>query len=234
MLDAVIREVGARYHDDLAPAIDRVWEDGIGAIRADLREWLRLASEDASGYVPRHFELSFGLAHWSEHRQADPASVAGAVGLDRGIQLRGSIDLVEAHPSGTARVTDHKSGRPEGKPGQLVAGGKSLQPVLYALAAEKIFAGKMKIECGRLYFCTSVGGFAEHVVTLDEFARKAALAVAETIGGAVGRAFLPAAPAEGQCEWCDYRVICGPDEERRTARKPKENLGPLLTLRGMR
>jgi ATP-dependent helicase/nuclease subunit B len=49
MLDAAIREVGARYHDDLAPAIDRVWEDGIAAIRADLREWLRLASEDTSG-----------------------------------------------------------------------------------------------------------------------------------------------------------------------------------------
>jgi hypothetical protein len=105
--------------------------------------------------------------------------------------------------------------------------------VLYALAAEKIFAGKMKIECGRLYFCTSVGGFAEHVVMLDEFARKAALAVAETIGGAIGRPFLPAAPADRHCEWCDYRAVCGPDEERRTARKPKENLGPLLTLRGM-
>jgi ATP-dependent helicase/nuclease subunit B len=233
MLDGVINEVGARYCDDLAPAIDRVWEDGIAAIRADLREWLRLASEDTSGYVPHHFELSFGLAHRNERRQADPASVPGAVGLDCGIQLRGSIDLVESHPSGTARVTDHKSGKAEGKPGQLVAGGRSLQPVFYALAAEKIFADKMKVECGRLYFCTSIGGFAEHVVLLDEFARKAALAVAETIGGAIGRPFLPAAPADRHCEWCDYRAVCGPDEERRTARKPKENLGPLLTLRGM-
>jgi len=73
----------------------------------------------------------------------------------------------------------------------------------------------------------------EYVVVLDDFARKAALAVAETIGGAIGRPFLPAAPAEGQCERCDYRAVCGPDEERRTARKPKENLAPLLTLRGM-
>ncbi len=34
-LDAVIAEVAARYRDDLAPAIARIWEDGISAIRAD-------------------------------------------------------------------------------------------------------------------------------------------------------------------------------------------------------
>ena len=56
ILDAVIEETAARYYDDLAPAIDRVWEDGIAAIRADLREWLRRASEDESGYVPWYFE----------------------------------------------------------------------------------------------------------------------------------------------------------------------------------
>ncbi len=71
-LDAVITEVAARYRDDLAPAIDRVWEDGIAAIRADLREWLRRASEDDSGYVPWHFEFAFGLEHRPELREADP------------------------------------------------------------------------------------------------------------------------------------------------------------------
>ena len=123
-LDTVIAEVAARYRDDLAPAIDRVWEDGIAAISADLREWLRRASEDDSGYVPWHFELSFGLEHRPERRQADPQSVPGAVDLDCGIQLRGSIDLVERHPSGLVRVTDHKTGKVQGKRGQLIDGGK--------------------------------------------------------------------------------------------------------------
>ena len=90
ILDSVIEEVAARYYDDLAPAIDRIWEDGIAAIRADLREWLRRASEDESGYVPWHFEMSFGLEHRDERRTADPQSVPGAVDLDCGIQLRGS------------------------------------------------------------------------------------------------------------------------------------------------
>src|SRR4029079_15580447 len=109
-------------------------------------------------YVPWHFEMSFGLEHRNERRKADPQSVPGAVDLDCGIQLRGSIDLVERHPSGSLRVTDHKTGRVQANAGQLVGGGTSLQPVLYALAAEKLFDAKAKVECGRLYYCTSAGG----------------------------------------------------------------------------
>ena len=87
----------------------------VAAIRADLREWLRRTSEDRSGFVPRHFELSFGLP---ASLRAPPMpirrSVADAVELDCGIKLRGSIDLVERHPSGLLRVTDHKSGKFDG------------------------------------------------------------------------------------------------------------------------
>jgi ATP-dependent helicase/nuclease subunit B len=230
-LDAVTVEIAARYRDDLAPAIDRVWEDGIAAIRADLREWLRRASEDNSGYVPWHFELSFGLEHRPERRQADPHSVPAAVNLDCGIALRGSIDLVERHASGLVRVTDHKTGKANARRGQLIDGGKSLQPLLYALAAEKLFAGQAKVTSGRLYFCTSTGGFAEQAVLLDERARDAAVQVAEAIGEAIARPFLPAAPDKGQCGFCDYRVVCGPYEERRAARKPEGNLELLLMLR---
>jgi ATP-dependent helicase/nuclease subunit B len=232
-LDTVIAEVASHYRDDLAPAIERVWEDAVAAIRADLREWLRRASEDDSGYVPWHFELSFGLEHRRERRQADPQSVPDAVDLNCGIQLRGSIDLVERHPSGLVRVTDHKTGKADGKPAQLIDGGKSLQPLLYALAAEKLFAGEAKISSGRLYFCTSAGGFSEQVVGLDDRARAAAVQLADTIGDAVAQPFLPAAPDKRQCDLCDFRVVCGPYEERRAARKPQGNLEPLLALRAL-
>ena len=79
-LDVVIAEVAARYRDDLAPAIDRVWEDGVASIRADLREWLRRASEDDSGYVPWRFELSFGLEHRSRAAPGGSAVRAGRGG----------------------------------------------------------------------------------------------------------------------------------------------------------
>jgi RecB family exonuclease len=232
-LDLVMREVAARYRDDLAPAIDRVWEDGVAAIRADLREWLRRASEDDSGYVPWHFELSFGLQNRPERREADPQSVPGAVYLDCGIQLRGSIDLVERDPSGNARVTDHKTGKAGAKANQLIAGGKSLQPLLYALAAEKLLSGQTRISSGRLYFCTSAGSFTEHVVTINERARAAAVDLAEAVGDAVAQPFLPAAPDKRECDLCEFHVVCGPYEERRAARKPQGKLEPLLALRAM-
>jgi RecB family exonuclease len=231
-LDDVIAHVAARYHDNFAPAIERVWLDGIAAIGADLREWLRRASLDTSGFVPGHFELSFGLELRRSQRPADPRSVPRAVDLDCGIQLRGSIDLVERHPSALIRVTDHKTGKVDANSGQIIAGGNSLQPLLYALVAEKLFAGEAQISCGRLYFCTSRGGFTTLEVALDDPARAAAAQVADTIGNAVANAFLPAYPAERECAHCDYRVVCGPHEERRIRRKPSARLAPLVALRG--
>lgn len=233
LLDAAMEAVAARYRDDLAPAIDRVWEDGIAAIHADLREWLRRISEDDSGYVPWRFELSFGLGRGPRRRPADPRSVLGAIRLDCGIEVRGSIDLVERHPNGQARATDHKTGKANVRRGQLMDGGRSLQPLLYALAAEKLFAGEAEVASARLYFCTSVGGFDELVVPLDGRARGAALQLADTIGQSIAQPFLPAAPDKGQCDLCDYRGVCGPYEELRTARKPREALEPLTALRSL-
>jgi ATP-dependent helicase/DNAse subunit B len=229
MLDGIIAEVADHYRDELAPAIDRVWVDGIAAIRADLREWLRRLGEDTSGYVPWHFELSFGVER--RPREADPASVPNAVALDCGIQLRGSIDLVERHPSALLRVTDHKTGKSEGKRGLLIDGGKVLQPLLYALAAEKLFPNQGRVTDGRLYFCTTAGGFSEQAVPLDNRARAAAVQAAEAIGAAITQPFLPAAPGKGECGLCDYRIVCGPHEERRVARKLRSHLQQLDALR---
>lgn len=231
LLDDVLDEAAARYKDDLAPAIERVWDDGISAIRADLREWLRRGSEDDSGYVPSNFELSFGLGDHQDTRSADPNSVPGAIDLDCGIQLRGSIDLVERHPSGSVRVTDHKSGRAPQKHIDVIAGGKTLQPLLYALAAEKILPKKAKVEEGRLYFFTSRGDFKVETVYLNDRARAAASDIADIIGDAIAAPFLPAAPDKSACESCDYRIVCGPYEARRTSRKPQANLDRLNSLR---
>ena len=200
LLEEVVTEVAARYEDDLAPAIDRVWENGVAAIRADLREWLRRASEDDSGYVPWHFELSFGLAHRFERRQADPRSVADAVELDCGIQLRGSIDLVERHPS--RLLAGHRSQerqvRWHAQAGHRWRQIASACPIR-ARGGKTVRRRRHGTE-GRLYFCTSAGGFAEQTVPLNERARDAAMQVAEAVGDAITRPFLPAAPAEEQCE----------------------------------
>jgi len=197
-------------------------------VRADLREWLRRAVHDP-GWVPWRFELSFGLR---ERRARDPHSRDEPVVLDAGIRLRGSIDLVEKRANGALRATDYKTGKVRAKQGATVVGGGGLlQPVLYALALEKMFPDT-RVEVGRLYYCTSAGGFEEVQIPLDAEARAAAQELADVVGGALTEGFLPAAPAPGACEYCEYRPVCGPYEETRLGKKSKDRLVPLERLRG--
>ena len=226
--------VAVRFHEELAPAIERVWLDGIESIRADLREWTRRMAEDPDGFCPERFELSFGLA---DRRQADPASIAAAVPLDAGINLRGSIDLVERGAGGALRVTDHKTGRVRAEKNLIIGGGKTLQPVLYALAAERMLGEP--VASGRLYYCTAAGNYEERVVPLDSAAREAIGGLAQTVGAALESGFMPAAPGDGECEYCDYRLVCGPYEQIRVQLKSetagvRARLADLMRLREMR
>lgn len=236
LVDDVLNRVALTFREKLAPAIDKVWEDGINAIRADLREWLRRASEAEDGWVPFKFELGFGLAD-RDREDEDPASVPDPVRLDLhtstgesvSLALRGSIDLVERHVSGNLRATDHKTGKARASDGVVVGGGKYLQPVLYALACERLLEGA--VEAGRLYYCTSDGGFTSVEVPLNEISRAEGGDVAHIISRALEEGFLPAAPEKGACDWCDYRAVCGPLEYIRTSRKPGTALYDLKRLR---
>ena len=43
---------------------------------------------------------------------------------------------------------------------------------------------------------------------------------------------LPAFPRERACDYCDYRIVCGPYEELRSAKKDSTPLRRLEGLRG--
>jgi CRISPR/Cas system-associated exonuclease Cas4 (RecB family) len=191
---------------------------------------LRLASEDDSGWRPIRLELAFGLR---ERAGRDSASTPEPILLDCGVRLRGAIDAIEESRTGSLRITDFKSGKDRTKEGLVVGGGAVLQPVLYALAAEKLFPGQ-RVESGRLYYCTSAGEFSDTVVQLDARSRTAIGFVTDTVAQALESGFLPAAPSNKEaCEWCDYLPVCGQGELNRTRRKPKDRLATLMKLREM-
>jgi len=228
-LSEVIEEVASLYFEELAPAIERVWLDSVAAVQTDLREWVRrLAAQDR--WVPRQFELSFGLSV-SEGR--DAASISDPVLLDSGLSLRGSIDLVEADSSASIRVTDYKAGRAVVPGGSIVRGGTSLQPLLYALAAEKMFPEET-VEAGRLDYCTTQGQFREVVVPLRPEGRRAAELLTRVLSSRLDRGSFPAVPRADACERCDYRRVCGPHEEFRIRRKDASAIADLIELRGLR
>lgn len=227
VLLAVLDAVAARFADDLAPPITRVWQDEIAALRGDLVEWLRHLAAHGDAWHPAHFEFGFGLP---VDRAGDPQSQAEPVTIVGGVRLRGSVDLIERAADGSAlRVTDYKTGLDSTKDGMIVGGGKILQPVLYGFAVEA--ALQAPVHDARLFFCTSRGGFTERIVALDARARTEGRHVLEAIDRAIADGFFPAAPLEGACARCDFHLICGPHEEERVRRKDPQRLADLAALR---
>jgi CRISPR/Cas system-associated exonuclease Cas4 (RecB family) len=213
-LDQALDQMAAAYAEDLAPAIERVWKSEVEELRTDLRGWLQHVAINAKDWLPEHFELDFKRS---------------AI-LD-GYLVRGKIDVVERHiKTGLVRITDHKTGAFPDKPPMFVGGGKTLQPILYALAA-KAAGIEGTIGSGRLYFCTRKGKYQDIEIRITPDAEEQLETVLKTVDEAIAKGFLPAAPASGACERCDYSSVCGPYEEQRVARKTRAPLEALQTLR---
>ena len=150
-------------------------------------------------------------------RSAQPAgsgasSTAGSCCADRSISSSVDRDL------DVLRVTDHKTGKNRSNPDLIVGGGAVLQPVLYSVAIEQGL-GK-KVVDGRLFYCTTAGGFAEHQIAINDYTRGQGLAGADDRRSR-GRAAAscPPRPANAPARWCDFRPVCGPREEERVGRK---------------
>ncbi|MCA2977455.1 MAG: PD-(D/E)XK nuclease family protein [Myxococcaceae bacterium] len=231
-LGVVVAQVAGEVYDEFKPAIERVWRDGVQTLEADLREWLQRTSRDAE-WRPAHYELAFGLPGRDVDAQ-DPASTPAPVTLAEGLTVRGSIDLVERHRgTGALRATDYKTGRARAEPGNVIGGGRHLQPVLYALVLEQLFRGE-PVWGGRLYYTTQVGGYEERPTPLDALSRAAFGQVARALREALETGFFPAAPDEGECAWCAFQAVCGPDEERRLHQTRKGLRRELSALRALR
>ena len=229
LADRVLDRVAARFEEDLAPAIPRVWKSAVESLRSDLRGWLQQTAASAPDWIPIHFEFGFGLPH---DPRRDPASSRDEAVILEGLRLRGSIDLIERHAThNILRVTDHKTGRAPQTHPRYVGGGTMLQPLLYALAAERLL--DQPVASGHLFFCTQRGGYLHIDVPLNDESRERLTRVLRTIDSFIEQGFLPAAPQAGACGTCDYSSVCGPYEEQRIQRKPADRLAPLVELRGM-
>ena len=223
-IDAALSAVATAYKDELAPAIERVWDDEIASIGRDLRVWVRRLP-NADGWVPTYFEFAFGLRDQSGR---DPGSLDDPVLVDGRFILRGSVDLIETQGD-ALRITDHKTGKNRTTWKTVIGGGAILQPVLYGLAVEQALGRPVKV--GRLFYCTSAGAFTDHPIPLNETNRRMGIEALEIVDRAIELGFLPAAPADRACTWCDFLPVCGPDEPRRVRNKAAEKLGDLEVLR---
>jgi CRISPR/Cas system-associated exonuclease Cas4 (RecB family) len=240
VLDATLTRIAAKYAEEVAPAVERVWKDEIANMRTDLHVWARNLA-DAKDWEPWLFEYAFGLPNEATepgvHAARDPNSIPDPVKIDGRFLLRGSVDLVERRRSAfgsvdpnVLRVTDHKTSKNRSERRSIIGGGQQLQPVIYSLAVEA--ATGCTVETARFSYCTTAGGFTEHVVSINDMSRRAGIVAMEIIDRAIDLGTLPPAPAERACRYCDFLTVCGPEQERRATRKSKQQIADLLSLRG--
>ena len=230
-LDRVLERVAARYKDKLAPAIERVWDDGIASIRADLREWLRRESRapalDAAG-----------SSSWPSASPKRAAAIPAATRRAGRPRLRHQPARIDrsgrgARPTARLRATDYKTGkrtpaarRGDRRRGDPAAG--ALRPGAREALPRAPVAG------GRLYYCTSAGDFKEVMVPLDRCApARPPPRWPHALGQALSRGFLPAAPHKGACRYCDYRADLRPvgGGAHRARRSDRRQLQALEALR---
>ena len=227
--NGVLDRVAANNEEKLAPAIPRVWRSEIEDLRIDLRGWIQQVAALDDGWIPAHFEFSFGI---QPDELRDPHSTHAEAVLDNGVRIRGAIDLIEKHPQrGTLRITDHKTGKPPQELPKYVGGGTLFQPLAYAMAAETLLG--VSAEVSRLSYCTERGGHQEIRFDITPRHRAFFIHAMSIIDGQIDRGFLPAVPQSGACAMCDYLPVCGPNEERRTGRKHREPLEALQDLRNI-
>jgi CRISPR/Cas system-associated exonuclease Cas4 (RecB family) len=222
-LDEILPRLAAETAEEHAPAVPGFWRIEVEKLRADLRGWLSGREPDWSS---THVELAFGAEDLDEH---DVASTADPVVIEGGVQLRGSIDLIERRSDGRLRVIDHKTGKFPERPPQCIGNGEVLQPLLYAFAVESLLgeAPAMSI----LSYATLRGGYRTVTVPINDYARERVRRVLALIDKWIDQGFLPAAPKRGGCERCEYLPVCGPYEELRVSGKPQPELRELLEIR---
>lgn len=220
-LDRLLENVTTAHEDRLSPAVPQVWRRGIEVLRSDLRGWVRdLLAQPSSPGAPQRWRLSYGPPQ---------GAAPGRLG---DFLIHGTIDFVEyEHASKTRWAVHTAPGQPTPRAPRTVGRGESLRPLLDALGLEA--EGQDRVAGGRTYHATQRGGYRRVDLALTEGSRRSVRRVLEAIDRAIETGFLPQAPRRGACAACEYRLICGPHEETRAARKDRRRLAELSRIRGM-
>ncbi len=111
------------------------------------------------------------------------------------------------------RVVDYKTGKvPKGLQDNDFAGGQALQLPIYLLAAEALFARTI-IELAQYRYVTRSGDYVARTFTREALAERRAvfMSMLNTIAEGVRKGrFFVGLPDTGNCDFCDFRAVCGP------------------------
>jgi len=243
---SLFREAVERLLSKLGPATDdRVQPFQAALIEIDrrlIREWLddylaqhekydALCRDFDDPLAPAHFEVSFG----DDNPSDDPLSSREPLALvegDRRVLVRGRIDRVDmgrVAETPVFSVLDYKTGGAQGYSKKAIESGEALQVMLYALAAEQLFAREGRLAWAAGYWFVSDGGYpARQALRIherhedglrptDEWRALRASLVAHVLAlvdGIRGGQF-PVISRDDHCtSYCDFRTVCRVNQVR--------------------
>ena len=211
------------------PRFTTLWEKERARFKAGMRDWLRRELDGVARGTPAHFELQFGVSHEGppgEPHLAEPLAIE--LGDGRTLRVSGKIDRIDRRPDGTLVLRDYKTGRAPRDDGGIFRGGRQLQIPFYILAAARIFPDTPVVEA----FLDYVDGGRQ--VALDPAAVRAEpfRALVRGLVDAIARGLFVQEPAA--CEWCDFKLVCGPQPllaRRRQIKLNDDRVRQVLRLR---
>jgi len=210
LIQKIAEEIIARYKEEIPPPSEGVF----GKERAEVMQALDvfLAAEEklGEGVEPLMFEVVFGIEEEKGKGMEEPVEVV--LSPKSSFRLRGRIDRIDRVGGNHYRVIDYKTGRYSYYDKfRCFGAGRTLQHVLYALAAEEILKktgvdARPKVVESGYYFPTRRGEGKE--VTVGEFNREELKCLlGELLDILKGGHFIVGLDAS--CDFCDFRPICG-------------------------
>ncbi|HHX87737.1 MAG TPA: hypothetical protein GX693_06130, partial [Firmicutes bacterium] len=204
-----------------------LWEIERGRLRFLLQEYLTWELTHAGPLSPYRFEASFGMGFPDDGGELSADSikrpaVSLSLGSEETLYFRGRIDRVDRGNRGL-RIIDYKTGRKRIKKDHSLEGGTALQLPVYLLASRSLF-GEEDIQWMEACYIHLTPGKVE-TVTFDgepwDQVKAQLVSVVEILYRGISRGLFFPFPEgrEGNCRYCDYRAICGPEVEQVFARK---------------
>ncbi len=225
-IQEIAEEIIARYKEEIPPPSEGVFAKEKAEVIQALDVFLAAEEKLGERVEPLMFEVVFGIAEEKGKGMEEPVEVPLAP--DRSFRLRGRIDRIDRVEGSGYRVVDYKTGRySRYDKFRCFGGGRTLQHVLYALAAEAILKktgkdAKPKVVESGYYFPTQRGEGKE--VTVKEFDRHALKGLLRELLDIVKKGHFIGSLDKTDCTYCDFKPICGEGAADRT--KAKKNANP--------
>lgn len=215
-MEAIVRELVADARAQVPPPSETVFEREWRELLDEALFFVELEAERAGEAEPVLLEQAFGMGG----EPAVAVDLDGGSGAPQELLLQGRIDRVDRLPDGTYAVWDYKTGAARRYESQWThfEGGRQLQHVLYAWAAEELLRRSGRdpspyvARSGYLMVSRRGRGIRADRPQDPAHREEARVLLRALLDVAAAGLFAPAPDAGKVCAFCDYRQACGGPE----------------------